>query len=72
VIVIGYEHDPPKINLTPLIRAFEVVATEVIDLRLSRRVESVRGPLAHPVHQRARLCAWEVLGGGPRTAEAFR
>jgi hypothetical protein len=26
VVVIGYEHDPPKIDLTPLIESFEVIA----------------------------------------------
>lgn len=63
VVVIGYEHDPPEIDLSPLLRAFEVIAKEVISLRLSSRIEIVRGPLVHPIHRQARLCAWEVLGG---------
>jgi hypothetical protein len=39
VVVIGYEHNPAKIDLTPLVAAFEVVAKEVAGMRLSSRVE---------------------------------
>jgi hypothetical protein len=62
VVVIGYEHDPPEIDLKPLIHAFEVVSKDVMGLHLGHRVETIRSALAHPVHQRARLFAWEVLG----------
>jgi hypothetical protein len=63
VIVVGYEHDPPEIDLTPLIRAFEVVAADVMGIRLDSRVEIYRRALVHPIHRQARLCAWEVLDG---------
>jgi hypothetical protein len=63
VIVIGYEHDPPQIDLSPLIDAFEVVATQVVEIRLGKRVEILRQQLVHPVHQRLRVFAWEVLSG---------
>lgn len=62
VIVIGYEHYPPRIDLSPLIAAFEVVVREVAKVRLSPRVECRREGLVHPVHQSLRVFAWEVLG----------
>jgi hypothetical protein len=62
VIVIGYEHDPPQIDLSPLVSAFEIVATQVVEIRLGKRVELLRRQLVHPVHQRLRIFAWEVLG----------
>lgn len=61
VLVIGYEHDPAKVDLTPLIRSFEVVAQQALHLRLSDKVEARRHPLVHPVHQVVRVFAWEVL-----------
>jgi hypothetical protein len=63
VIVIGYEHDPPEIDLSPLVSSFELVARSVAGVRLGPRVEALRRQLVHPVHQRVRLFAWEVLGG---------
>ena len=62
VIVIGYEHCPAKIDLTPLVAAFEVVAKEVAGIHLSSRVECRRDGLVHPVHQCLRVFAWEVIG----------
>ena len=61
VIVIGYEHIPPLIDLTPLIRSFEVVAKKVAGIRLSERIELRKEGLIHPVHQAVRVFAWEVL-----------
>jgi hypothetical protein len=68
-IVIGYEHEPAQLSLDPLIRSFEVIATEVLLLQLGSRLEVTRSALVHPVHQRARVFAWEVQG---RRAEAVR
>jgi len=62
VVVIGYEHAPPKISLTPLVDAFEVVAKDVARIKLSPRVELHVENLIHPVHQVARVFAWHVLG----------
>jgi hypothetical protein len=62
VIVIGYEHDPPKIDLSPLFRSFEVIASDVCNIKLSERHECCRRGLIHPVHQQFRVAAWEVLG----------
>ena len=60
VVVIGYEHVPPRISLTPLICAFEVVATNVAGIKLSERIEVRVDNLIHPVHQLARIFAWQV------------
>jgi len=61
VVVIGYEHVPPKISLTPLVESFEVVAKHVAGMRLSPRIESRADNLVHPIHQSARIFAWQVL-----------
>ena len=62
VLVIGYEHNPPVIQLSPLLRSFEVVAKEVCRIHLSERSEICRSELVHPIHQVLRVAAWEVLG----------
>ncbi len=61
VVVIGYEHTPPKVSLLPLLRSFEVVAKEVLEIRLGERAQSLRTGLIHPVHQQLVVCGWEVL-----------
>ena len=61
VVVISYEHAPPRISLTPLIESFEVVAKHVAGLELSPRVEVRVDNLIHPIHQSARIFAWQVL-----------
>lgn len=61
VVVIGYEHSIPEIMLDPLIYAFEVIAKQVVNIKLSKRVETFREGLVHPVHQIARVFAWEVV-----------
>jgi hypothetical protein len=60
VVVIGYEHTPPKKDLTPLVESFEAIAKHVACINLSARIETRRGPLVHPVHQSLRLFAWEL------------
>ena len=61
IVVIGYEHVPCKIDLTPLIESFEVIAKNVAHVNLSPRVECRREGLVHPVHQCVRVLGWEVL-----------
>jgi hypothetical protein len=61
VLVVGYEHAPAKIDLTPLVKSFETVATCVAGMNLGPRVERCCKGLIHPVHQTAKLFAWEVL-----------
>lgn len=62
IVVIGYEHNPARIDLTPLIAAFEIIATQIAKFRLSSRVECRRAGLVHPVHECVRVFAWELLG----------
>ncbi len=64
VAVIGYEHSPPKIDLTTLVDSFEAIATQVAGIKLSQRVETRRDGLVHAVHQSVRIFAWEVLALG--------
>jgi hypothetical protein len=59
-VVVGYEHAPPVISLTPLLSAFEIVATGVVGINLGPRVQVFRAGLAHPVHQQLQVTAWEV------------
>lgn len=61
VVVIGYEHDPAKIDLGPLVNSFEAIATSVQHIRLGTRIEKTRKGLIHPVHRVARVFAWEVI-----------
>jgi hypothetical protein len=62
ILVVGYEHTPPKISLEPAIRGFELLADSVVGIRLSVRAEALVTDLVHEAHQQARIYAWEVLG----------
>ncbi len=67
IVVIGYEHSPAKINLTPLIDSFETIARNVMNIALAPRIEICKEGLTHPVHRVVRVFAWEVL----RISEVF-
>lgn len=43
VVVVGYEHTPPRIPLAPLVDAFELVACKVAGVRIGRRVQAASG-----------------------------
>ena len=62
VMVIGYEHTPPKISLEPAIHSFELIANRVVGLQLGTRCERKVSGLIHPYHQQATIYGWEVLG----------
>jgi hypothetical protein len=66
LVVVGYEHTPPRIVLAPLLHAFEVVAEHVASVRLSEQVRVVRLGIIHPVHQQLTVAGWEVLGRIPK------
>jgi len=59
-IVIGFEHDPARISLDPLFLAFEALSTQLLPFEISKRSETTRRRLSHPVHQVLRVAAWEV------------
>jgi hypothetical protein len=61
VLVIGYEHTPPRISLAPLFAAFEVVARDVMGSSLSQRAQVTQLGLVHPVHQQLLVAGSEVL-----------
>jgi len=71
VLVIGYEHTPAAIELTPLIESFETIAQNVAHISLSKRTEIRRSGLLHPVHQCVRVLGWEVLTQLPNGIEVF-
>lgn len=61
LFVIGYEHNPARISLDPLIDSFELIARKVLLLNLSDRIEETRKGLVHPEHQVLRCIGWKVL-----------
>ena len=61
VFVIGYEHDPPQILLSTLINSFELLADQIMGIKLGERIEENRKELIHPVHQQLTVFAWEVF-----------
>jgi hypothetical protein len=69
ILVIGYEHTPAVIDLTPLIESFETIAQNVAHISLSERIEICRSGLVHPVHQCVRVFGWEVLTRLPNGIE---
>lgn len=60
LFVIGFEHNPPKISLDPLLSAFEAIASHVMGIQLSRRIEEKRGQLVHAEHQVLRCVGWQL------------
>jgi hypothetical protein len=60
LMVIGYEHDQPKISLNPLLASFELIASHILGISLAERVEERRGQLVHPEHQVLRCIGWEL------------
>lgn len=62
VVVIGYEHTPPRIDLERLLSSFEAIACKVTLIRIGPRTETIRPQLVHPVHQQVRVVGWEILG----------
>jgi hypothetical protein len=62
VAVIGYEHDPPRIPIEPLIQSFEILAEKIVKIKLGPRETESRRSLVHPVLQQLKVYAWEVCG----------
>jgi hypothetical protein len=58
IIVISYEHEPPKIDVSVLVSAFELLCRELLKLPLGDRYTSVVAGCVHPVHQRATVYGW--------------
>jgi len=62
LFVIGFEHEPAKISLDPLLDSFELIARDIMKITLGDRIEERRGILIHPQHQVLRCIGWEVIG----------
>ena len=60
LLVFGFEHDPPKIELTKMVKLFEVLA-KTVGVQLGPCHNATFGPLIHPIHQQGRIFGWEVL-----------
>ncbi|MGB8029955.1 MAG: hypothetical protein WCF30_09860 [Terracidiphilus sp.] len=58
VVVICYEHDPPRIDLSILIRAFELISSQLLGLPLGQRYSKTVTGCLHPIHQRATVYGW--------------
>ena len=61
LFIIGYEHNPAKISLNPLLSSFELISHEVMKINLSSRIEEIRTGLVHPEHQVLRCIGWKIL-----------
>lgn len=62
LFAIGYEHDPPQIELEPLLCSFELISRFIMNIPLGQRIEERRNGLIHPTHQSVRCFAWELEG----------
>ncbi len=60
IVVFVYEHTPPVIDLRVLIQSFELIAKEVLRVKLGPRSEAQLKDLVHPVHQQATVYGWEI------------
>lgn len=63
VVVFVYSHTPPRVQIELLVRSFELIASNVIGIRLGPRCQAGVQNLIHPVHQQATVYGWEVLKG---------
>jgi hypothetical protein len=69
IIVFGYEHTQAVVPLDPAIRSFELLAPQVMQVKLTARIERRIEGLIHPVHQVLRVFGWEILSTtGPSSA----
>jgi hypothetical protein len=63
IIVVSYEHDPPQIDVSILVSAFELPCRDLLQLPLGDRHTKVVSRCVHPVHQTASVYGW-VVGDG--------
>ena len=61
IVVFGYEHATAVVPLDPAIRSFELLATQIMQVKLTPRIERRFEGLIHPVHQVLRVFGWEIL-----------
>ena len=61
IIIFGYEHSVPLIDITIAIESFEAIAKQVVGIELGARRSAEFAPLIHPVHQQGKVFGWQVL-----------
>jgi hypothetical protein len=61
IIVIAYEHEPPKIDLSVLVAGFELISTKLLRLPIGERKVSVVQDCIHPIHRRATVYGWQLF-----------
>jgi len=59
VIVYGFEHSPPMIQIDTAVRAFELIV-KMLSMPISPRSSQTRVGLIHPVHQQLVVFGWEL------------
>ena len=62
VVVYGFEHLPPVIDLETAVKCFELTCAEVLRIHLSPRSFCEFAGLMHPCHQHGKVFGWEVMG----------
>jgi hypothetical protein len=62
IVIFGYEHSSPLIDISIAIESFEAIAKQVVGIELGARRSAEFGPLIHPVHQQGNVFTWQVLG----------
>jgi hypothetical protein len=60
LFVIGFEHNPAKISLDPLLDSFESISRRVMKIELGERIEQKREELVHSEHQVVRCIGWQL------------
>jgi hypothetical protein len=70
IVVFGYEHAEAVVPLDPAIRSFELLAAQIMQVKLTPRIERRIDGLVHPVHQVLRVFGWEILTSMPASYAA--
>jgi hypothetical protein len=65
IIMIGYQHNEPKLDLMITVKAFELIAKQVRGIQLSKMYTAEFSELIHKEFQRGMLFGWEVLDISP-------
>jgi hypothetical protein len=60
LFVIGFEHNPAKISLDPLLDSFESISKRVMKIDLGERIEQKREGLVHSKHQVVLCIGWQL------------
>jgi hypothetical protein len=61
VIVVTYEQEPPQIDVSLLVSAFELLCRQLLKLPLGERHVRVVDNCVHPVHRRATVYGWQLI-----------